>query len=237
MARTKGRTAHQIQSQVFPDDLIFASTKNARLVESRHQQILDGACKVFFKKGFHPTTIRDIAKACGMSTGQLYHYIRSKDDVLYLIHKHMHRVWYDYLRRSRLEQIDDPLQKFREALHQILQFQTENKKLIQFVYSESKYLDKKHVKVVLEMDYQNVIGFWRGLLEDLNKKKSVQGDLDILASLVAFLLVFLPLRGWTLREKPTEKVLGSLEDFVLRGLGVNSGAGEIKDRLSGAGTY
>jgi AcrR family transcriptional regulator len=203
-------------------DLKIASTKNAPLVENRHQQIVDGACKVFFEKGYHPTTIRDIAKACDMSMGQLYHYIRSKDDVLYLIHKHMHKVWYDYLRRSNLEQIDDPVQKFKEALKQILQFQVENKKLIQFVYSESKYLDKKHFKVVLEMDYKHVIGFWRGLLEDVNKKKSVKGDLDILASLVAFTLVFLPLRGWTLRDKPTKKTLGSLQDFILRGLGVVS---------------
>ncbi len=201
-------------------DLKIASTKNVPLVENRHQQIVDGACKVFFEKGYHPTTIRDIAKACHMSMGQLYHYIRSKDDVLYLIHKHMHKVWYDYLRRSNLEQIEDPVQKFREALKQILQFQVENKKLIQFVYSESKYLDKKHFKVVLEMDYKHVIGFWRGLLEDVNKKESIKGDLDILASLVAFTLVFLPLRGWTLRDKPKKKTLDSLQEFILRGLGV-----------------
>ena len=70
------------------------------------------------------------------------------------------------------------------------------------------------------MDYKNVIGFWRGLLEDVNKEKAVKGDLDILASLVAFTLVFLPLRGWTLRDKPTKKTLDSLQDFILRGLGV-----------------
>jgi len=208
------------QSQLFSNDLIFASTKNVPLVENRHQQIVDGACKIFFEKGYHPTTIRDIAKACGMSMGQLYHYIRSKDDVLYLIHKHMHKVWYDYLKRSNLEQIDDPQKKLTEALHQILKFQNENKKLIQFVYSESKYLDKKHFKVVLEMDYKSVIGFWRGLLEEVNKKKSIKGDLDILASILAFVLVFLPLRGWTLRDKPIKKTLNALHDFVLKGLGV-----------------
>jgi AcrR family transcriptional regulator len=220
VTRTEKKSMIQKQSQVFPEDLIFASTKNAPLVENKHRQIVDGACKIFFEKGYHPTTIRDIAKACGMSMGQLYHYIHSKDDVLYLIHKHMHKVWYDYLRRSNLEQIDDPVQKFREALNQILQFQIENKKLIQFVYSESKYLDKKHFNVVLEMDYKNVIGFWRGLLEEVNQKNPVKGDLDILSSLVAFILVFLPLRGWTLRDKPTKKTLDSLHDFILRGLGV-----------------
>ena len=220
MKKTRKKSIPLNRSKVFPDNLIFASTKNIPLVENRHQQIVDGACKIFFEKGYHLTTIRDIAKACGMSMGQLYHYIRSKDDVLYLVHKHMHKVWNDYLRRSHLEQIDDPSRKLTEALNQILKFQIENKKLIQFVYSESKYLDKKHFKVVLEMDYKNVIGFWRSLLEEVNKKKSVKGDLDILASIIAFILVFQPLRGWTLREKPIKKTLDSLQDFILRGLGI-----------------
>jgi AcrR family transcriptional regulator len=222
MVQTNKKSARKKRRKAFSKDLVFASSKNVPLVENKHQQIVDGACEVFFEKGYHPTTIRDIAKACGMSMGQLYHYIRSKDDVLYLIHKHMHKVWYDHLREANLEQIEDPVRKFAEALKQILQFQIENKKLIQFVYSESKYLDKRHFKVVLEMDYQHVIGFWRGLLEELNKKTSVKGDLDISASLVAFILVFLPLRGWTLRDKSTRRVLDALQDFILGGLGIAS---------------
>jgi AcrR family transcriptional regulator len=220
MARVEKNPMSKKHSLIFPQDLVNASTQNSALIEKRHQQIVDGASKIFFEKGYHPTTTREIAKACGMSIGQLYHYIRSKDDVLYLIHKHMHKLWYDYIRKSNLEQIDDPVQKFTEALKQILNFQIENKKLIQFVYSESKYLDKKHFKVVLDMDYKNVISFWRDLLEDVNKKKSVKGNLDVLASLIAFILVFLPLRGWTLKDKLNKKHIDSLVDFILRGLGV-----------------
>jgi AcrR family transcriptional regulator len=222
MKWTNKKTTSANQNKGFPDNLIFASTKNIPLVENRHQQIVEGACEIFFEKGYHLTTIRDITKACDMSMGQLYHYIRSKDDVLYLVHKHMHKVWNDYLGRSHLERIDDPVRKMKEALHQILKFQDENRKLIQFLYSESKYLDKKHFKVVLEMDYRNTIGFWRNLLEEVSKKKSVKGDMDILASIIAFILVFQPLRGWTLREKPIKKTLDSLQDFILRGLGVIS---------------
>lgn len=159
MARVGEKTTHSSQTKVFPDDLIFAFFKHAPLIENRHKQIVEGACKIFLEKGYHLTTIRGIAKVCLMSMGQLYHYIRSKYDVLYLVHKHMNKLWYDYLNRSNLEQIDDLLEKLTDALNQIVKFQIENKKLIQFTYSESKYLDKKHFKVVLEMDYKNVIGF------------------------------------------------------------------------------
>jgi AcrR family transcriptional regulator len=221
VTRTNKTLTTKNRSQLFQKDLIFASTKNVPLVENKHQQIVDGACKIFFEKGYHPTTIRDIAKVCGMSMGQLYHYIRSKDDVLYLVHKHMQKVWYDYLKRADLEQIGDPLQKLRAALYHSFEFMIENKKLIQFVYSESKYLDKKHLKVVLEMDHNNVIGFWRGLLEEVDHKKPIKMDLDILASLVVFLQVFLPLRGWTLGDKTKRKITDSLYEFILRGLGIS----------------
>jgi AcrR family transcriptional regulator len=218
VTRIKKELVTKAQNQVFPIEVRFASTKNVSLVEDRHQQIVDGACKIFFKKGYHPATIRDIAKACGMSMGQLYHYISSKDDVLYLVHKHMQKVWYDYLEKSDVEQINDPLKKLKEALRQSLKFMVENEELIQFVYSESKYLDKEHLGAVLEMDCQNVIGFWRNLLEGENKRKPVKGDLSFLASLIAFMLVFLPLRGWTLGHKSTRDNVDSLYDFILRGL-------------------
>jgi hypothetical protein len=95
----------------------------------------------------------------------------------------------------------------------------ENKKLFQFIYSESKYLDKKHLRIVLDMDYQNVVGFWRKLLEELDTVRPLQGDSDFLGSVIAYLLVFLALRGWTLKEKPNIKHVDSLVDFILRGVG------------------
>jgi len=220
MTRNKKDSVSKKNSQQLPEDLVFASAQSSSLVERRHQQIVDGACKIFFKKGFHPTTTRDIAKACGMSIGQLYHYISSKDDVLYLVHKHSQKVWQEYLERSNFVKIDDPLEKLTKALHYTLLFMIENKKMFQFIYSESKYLDKKRLRVVLDMDYKNVVGFWRSLLEEVDKTTVIKGDLDFLSSVISYLLVFLALRGWTLKDKPNIQHVDSLVEFILRGLGV-----------------
>jgi len=113
---------------------------------------VDGACRIFFEKGYHPTTIRDIVQACGMSMGQLYHYISSKDDVLYLVHKHMQNIWYEYLENSDYEEAKDPVKKLALALYQTLKFMTKNRKLIQFIYSESKYLPFS-ISVLKGVDY------------------------------------------------------------------------------------
>jgi AcrR family transcriptional regulator len=202
------------------EDLIHAAAKNADLIQKRHQQIVDGACQLFFEKGYHPTTIRDIARACGMSMGQLYHYISSKDDVLYLVHKHMQNIWYEYLKNSDYEEAKEPVQKLLRALRQTLKFMSENRKLIQFIYSESKYLDRRHLQAVLQMDKKNVIGFWHKMLRKVNSKKSIEGDPNFLASLITYLLVFLPLRGWTLRGMSLKQEEVSIINFILKGLGL-----------------
>ncbi|MBU0516450.1 MAG: TetR/AcrR family transcriptional regulator [Proteobacteria bacterium] len=69
------------------------SARDPKLVEKKHAQIVDRACNVLFTNGFHKTSMRDIALACNMSIGQLYHYISSKDDILYLVHEHMQKIW------------------------------------------------------------------------------------------------------------------------------------------------
>lgn len=218
--RAKKASPRKNKGQAFPKDLFFASTQNVSLVENRHQQIVDGACRLFFKKGYHPTTMREIAGACGMSIGQLYHYISCKEDVLYLVFKHMQDVWYTYLKKAKIEQIDDPAQRLRKALNHSLEFMAENKKLVQFMYSESKYLERKYYQVFIQLHHNNVVGFWRKLLDDLKKADTTVNDLDFLSSLTAYLLAFLALSGWTLNENENEKHTDVLVDFILRGLGV-----------------
>lgn len=49
----------------------------------RMEEILDAAAKIFYEKGYHATTIEDVAREVGMLKGSLYYYIRSKEDLLY----------------------------------------------------------------------------------------------------------------------------------------------------------
>ena len=64
--------------------------KNPELVERRRREIVDAAVPLFIQKGFHKTTTREIAAATGFSIGLLYEYVRSKEDVLYLVCEAIH---------------------------------------------------------------------------------------------------------------------------------------------------
>lgn len=205
---------------VLKDNLIPSPAKDLDLIEKKHQQIVTGACQIFFEKGYHRTTIREIAMASGMSMGQLYHYISSKDDVLFLVYKHMQLTWYEHLVEFGIEEIGDPLERLDKALSHTISFMMENQSLFLFVYTETKYLTKRHLQVVLEMDDKNVVGFWRRLLVDFKKEKFIEGNLDFLANLISYLMLFLPLRGWNLEDRPAPEHLTSLRNFILRGMGM-----------------
>ena len=44
--------------------------------------ILDAAVRVFARQGFHTCRVSDIADEAGVAYGLVYHYFRSKDEVL-----------------------------------------------------------------------------------------------------------------------------------------------------------
>ncbi len=53
--------------------------------DEKLRQILKSSAKIFAEKGFHSTSIRDIARATRMSLAGLYYYFSTKEELLFLI--------------------------------------------------------------------------------------------------------------------------------------------------------
>ncbi|MBU1743128.1 MAG: TetR/AcrR family transcriptional regulator [Proteobacteria bacterium] len=191
------------------------------MVEKKHAQIVDRACNVLFTNGFHKTSMRDIALACNMSIGQLYHYISSKDDILYLVHEHMQKIWYEHLIHSGLEEIEDPLARLIKTIRLTLALVFENKALFLFIYTESKYLDKHHLGLILEHEDKSVVGFFRQLLAAVSQLKLTEKENDLAANLITFNVVFLALKSWNLRKTSLEENIDYITSFIIQGLGLD----------------
>lgn len=50
--------------------------------DERRTQLIDVALAVFAEKGVEATTVKDLSAAAGVAQGLLYHYFRSKEDLL-----------------------------------------------------------------------------------------------------------------------------------------------------------
>ena len=53
--------------------------------QRRREELIEIACHVFAEKGFDGATLQDIADQFGVLKGSLFHYIQSKDDLLFEI--------------------------------------------------------------------------------------------------------------------------------------------------------
>ena len=60
-------------------------TKAKKTPPPKEQEIITAAAQLFKEKGYRATTLEDIAAAVGMLKGSLYYYIRSKEELLYLV--------------------------------------------------------------------------------------------------------------------------------------------------------
>ncbi len=52
---------------------------------SKDEQILAEAVRIFKQRGYHATSVQDIADAVGLQKGSLYHYISGKEELLFKI--------------------------------------------------------------------------------------------------------------------------------------------------------
>jgi len=61
---------------------VSSQTARARQADQRRSELIQAALQLFAERGFRATTIADIATATGTAHGLVYHYFRSKDDLL-----------------------------------------------------------------------------------------------------------------------------------------------------------
>lgn len=54
-------------------------------------RLAEAAIELFYERGALATTVRDITSACGLTPGALYNHFESKDHLLYLVVRDIHR--------------------------------------------------------------------------------------------------------------------------------------------------
>jgi len=199
---------------------IETSVKNDALVKKRREEIIRAAKKVFTEKGYHLTTIRDMCRASGLGPGTLYNYIKKKEDILYLIYNQLTMMLTQCLVETIQNKKKNPLEQFHEALGKTIDIIWDYQDLILLMYQETASLDRESMRTILkrESDY---VALWEKIVERVQKQGMILRRKRIDADIITFLLAFIPLRRWNLRNKFREReIKAGLIDFIIRALGV-----------------
>ena len=95
----------------------MATARSAAAAAEKRRLILDAAVRVFARQGFHTCRVSDIADEAGVAYGLVYHYFRSKDEVLDTLFLERWNVLLDAIR-----EVDEQDTPARDKLYAIASF-------------------------------------------------------------------------------------------------------------------
>ena len=198
---------------------VHTSVKNATKVQDRRAILVATATKIFMKKGFDAATVREIGEAAGLTQGTIYNYVRSKDDILYLVCAEAITAYQDAVRKAlqgagRERRLQTTIEAFIDAI------QTHQDHIL-LAYQVTRLLDRRALHAILS----NVTEFnafaGRILAESLGK--DMGGINKVLANnILTFLPAIIALRRWDLSGKvPPNELKEGLTLFLTRGFGIS----------------
>lgn len=145
--------------------------------DRRLGEILAFATDVFFKKGYEGASMRDLARATGMSLAGLYYYFGSKEKLLYLIQKYTFETIVTQL-VSQLEDAGDPEQRLRLFISNHLGYFLANQKAMTVLSHEDEVLKGgfgDEIRQIKRRYYQ----MCRDVVEQLKRERGLQFDTRI----------------------------------------------------------
>ncbi|MBI3758539.1 MAG: TetR/AcrR family transcriptional regulator [Deltaproteobacteria bacterium] len=83
--------------------------------DNRRAQLLDAAARLFRERGFHATSMRDIAKAVGMLSGSIYYHFDSKEEMLLAVYEEGERRVAEAVDAAVAAETDGPWQRLEAA--------------------------------------------------------------------------------------------------------------------------
>lgn len=114
------------------------------------ERLFEQACKLFAEKGFDRTSVQDIVAAAGVTKGAMYHYFRSKDDLLYEIYARVLRMQTEHLERFASDD-GSPAERVRRACADVVVTSAENlDNMTVFFRSLSQLTPQKQAEIRVE---------------------------------------------------------------------------------------
>ena len=187
---------------------VKSSVKDESLIEKRREQMIRGAVKLFKEKGFHRTTTREIAKEAGFSIGTLYEYIRTKEDVLYLVCDSIYNEVLNRLLSLPIQQ--GTIDGLQAAIKQYFLLIDDMSDEFLVMYQEAKSLPKDALKYVLKKEMEMT-----ALFEDILQTCRKSGELRIAEKEINLAAHHIVVQGqmWAFRRWTLHKNY-KIEDFI-----------------------
>jgi len=151
---------------------------------SRKEELSRQAARLFAEKGYHGTSIGDLADSMGVQKGSLYAHIEGKEDLLYQTMRGGAAAFHGAL--DSVPDVAPPAEKVRLALRAHLRVVSEQLDVATVFVQEWKYLEGERLEEIVSerRRYEERI---RELFREGRDLGELRADLDVNAAALAFL--------------------------------------------------
>ena len=190
--------------------------------KARRNQILDAATKVFAEKGYHPTTIKDIATEAGIADGTIYNYFKNKTALMLGIFDRLNESDQRVEDFSKFTEVD-----FRSSMkaylrHRLTVLQAGNFEVFRVVLSEimvNKELRELYCQQILEPTFSMAEAYFQQrTAQHIFKPINISLAMRAISGMVLGLIMEHIIGDQTLETK-WDELPDFLTDMILDGLG------------------
>jgi AcrR family transcriptional regulator len=194
---------------------IRAQTRTPR---RRDREVVDAAAKVFYERGYANASVQDVADELGILKGSLYHYIETKEDLLFRLldetQDDVHRILDEVAAIEGL----DPLDRLRLYVRKQVEFNMDNIVKVAVYYHELDRLSEIPRREILGRRRQHE-DFVRGLIETAQRAGTVDTSIDAQAlSKCVFATIIWSYRWYSPSRDDPDHVPAMCAEFVVHGI-------------------
>jgi TetR/AcrR family transcriptional regulator, cholesterol catabolism regulator len=192
------------------------------LEPSRYERILEAAAELFRSQGYAATSVAEVAAAAGLLKGSVYHYIRTKEDLLAAIVEEAH-AGTAQLGEDLLASEAPAVDKLRTVVERHLRGTEKNLVQMQVLFRELSTLPQERFSAVVERRdvYERAI---RELVRQGQAEGTFAAHLDPRLTAAAVLATLNSVQGWFRPDGPMSmtEIIDGFTDLLLRSVGVET---------------
>jgi AcrR family transcriptional regulator len=132
--------------------------------------LLSSAARVFAQRGYHRTSMRDLARASGISLAGVYYYVQSKEELLFLIQRRNFEAVLDGMRQA-LAGVSDPVDRLARFIDNHLDYFATHMAEMKVLSHEAGALTGEYLQRVNDMKRE----YTRALMDILAEIEKTHG--------------------------------------------------------------
>ncbi len=154
---------------------------NQKLLQSEQTKshIIKESSILFSKKGFHATSISDLAKATNLTKGAIYHHFENKDELFLAVLQSIREYWRKEILRDIL-QIDSAIGRIKKLIENHINCVLNNDCICTMFIKSVINIDNlnDNFKRVIQDTYEDLEMFVEHIIKKGQKRKEIKLELD-----------------------------------------------------------